>query len=183
MEAAMDPGLTWTFALALAIVFAASAAMKFASPAQFAAALANYKLLPAVTVIPAAWTIPLLETSAAMGLLFTATRPYAAAAAAVLLAIFTAAAAINLALGRRQIDCGCFGFGLRQTLNGWLVLRNLVLIVAAGAVAIPMRRRDLGALDLVSVLGGAISLNLVYLSMNYLLANIPWIGELERLDG
>ncbi len=182
MEAAMDPGLTSTFALALAIVFAASAATKFASIAEFTVALANYKLLPAAIVIPAAWIIPLLEACAALGFLFTATRTCAAATASALLVIFTAAIAINLARGR-QIDCGCFGFGLRQTLNGWLVARNLVLIVTAGVVAIPMRRRDLGVLDMVSVVGGAISLSLVYLSMNYLLANIAWIGELERLDG
>jgi uncharacterized membrane protein len=176
----MDPALTWTLAVAVSMLCAASAAMKFADLGQFAAAVENYRILPRVLVAPAASMIPALEALAAMGLLVPATRAGASLLMAVLLAIFSAAIAINLARGRREIDCGCFGPALRQTLSGWLVARNAILFAAVAAVAAPARLRPLGFADLVTIVFGAATLTVLYASMNYLLANVPWIRELER---
>jgi hypothetical protein len=178
----MDPCLSWTLALALTILFAASAAMKFAGLAQFAAAVEDYRILPAVLVGPAAWIIPAIEGSAAVGLLIPVTQGCAAAILAVLVGMFTAAIAVNLARGRRQIDCGCFGPALRQTLSGWLIGRNLILIGAAIIVARPMGSRPMGGIDAVTIVCGALSLMLLYLSTNYIVANAPWIRELERIN-
>src|SRR5579885_812589 len=166
----MDPVLSWTFALALSIIFASSAAMKFADIAEFTTALEDYRILPTPLVIPAGWAIPLLEAAGALGLVANRTRPAAALLLAVLVAAFSAAIAINLARGRRQIDCGCFGPALRQALSGWLVARNFMLIVAAIAVAIPADARPIGAIGIVTISFGAVTLVLLYLSMNYLLA-------------
>ncbi len=179
----MDPVLTWTFALALSIIFASSAAMKFANIAEFTAALEDYRILPTPLIIPAGWTIPMLEAAGALGLLANRTRLAAALLLAVLVAAFSAAIVINLARGRRQIDCGCFGPALRQTLSGWLVGRNLMLVVAAVVVAIPADARTIGAIDIVTISFGAVTLALFYVSMNHLLANAPWIRELGRVDG
>lgn len=176
----MDPALTWTLAVALSALFAASAAMKFADLSQFAGALENYRILPGMLTAPAAWTIPMLEALAALGLLFRATRAGAGLLTAALLAIFTAAIAINLARGRREIDCGCFGPALRQPLSGWLLARNGILLVAAMALAAPTQVRPLGLVDFVTIVSGAVTLTMLYASMNYLLANAPWIRELER---
>ena len=178
----MDPALTWTLALAVSTLCASSAAMKFADISQFAAALDNYRVLHGALVAPAAWTIPALEVLAALGLLFPAARAGAVLLTAVLLSIFTAAIAVNLARGRREIDCGCFGPALRQTLSGWLIARNAILLVAAAAVAAPAHLRPLGFTDFVTIGFGAATLIVLYASMNYLLANAPWIRELERLD-
>ncbi len=176
-----DPAVTWMLAVAVAMLFAASAAMKFADLDQFAAALENYRILPAGLVTPASWMIPLLEALASAGLLLPAARAEACLLTAVLLAIFTAAVAINLARGRREIDCGCFGPALRQALSGWLLVRNSVLLAAVAAIALPARVRPLGWVDFATVVFGAITLDILYVSMNYLLANAPRIRELERL--
>jgi uncharacterized membrane protein len=183
MGTVMDPGLSWTLALALAIIFAASAAMKFVNVEQFAAAVENYRILPVIAVSAASWIIPTAEAAAALGLLLPHARASAALLLAGLIALFTAAIALNLARGRRQIDCGCFGPALRQTLSGWLIVRNLMLIGAAATLTFSVRVRLMGPIDVFNIVCGALTLTLLYASMNYLLANSPWIGELERLNG
>jgi uncharacterized membrane protein len=177
----MDPALTWTLAVALAALFAASAAMKLAGMGRFAAALENYRILPTILLTPAVWLIPVLEMVAAAGLLVPATRVDASMLTIALLAIFTAAIAINLARGRTEIDCGCFGRALRQPLCGWLVVRNAILLAAAAVVAAPVRVRSLNFADFVTIGLGAATLVVLYASMNYLLANAPRIRALERL--
>ncbi len=177
----MDPALTWTVAVTLAALFAASAAMKLAAPGQFASAMENYRILPSMLVAPAAWIIPALEAIGAVGILCPATRAAAALLIAALLTLFTAAIAVNLARGRREIDCGCFGAALRQTLSGWLIARNAIVLVAAAAAAAPVRSRPLSIVDFMTIGFGAATLAVLYASMNYLLANAPRIRELERL--
>ncbi len=177
----MDAALTWTLAVALAMLFAASAAMKFAAPTQFASAMENYRILPSMLVAPVAWALPALEALGAVGILFPATRCGASWLIAALLALFTAAIAVNLARGRREIDCGCFGTALRQTLSGWLIARNAILVAAAVAIEVPVHWRPLDVADFVTIGFGAATLTVLYASMNYLLSNAPWIRELERL--
>jgi len=177
----LDPALTWTLIAALSLLFAASAAMKFADVGQFAAAVENYRILPPALAAATAWMIPALEALAAAGLLLPAARGGAAWLAAALLALFTAAIAINLARGRRDIDCGCFGAALRQQLSGWLVARNAVLLLAVAVAALPAHPRALGAVDLVTITFGAATLATLYASMNYLAASVPWIRELKSI--
>jgi hypothetical protein len=177
----MDPALMWTLALALSIICTTSAAMKFAGIGQFAAAVENYRMLPPLLVPLVVWFIPALESAAALGLLLETTRPAAALLMVALLAVFTGAIGVNIARGRREIDCGCFGPLLKQSLSGWLIARNAVLLGAALAVAIPARPRSLELVDLATIVFGAATLVVLYLSMNYLLANAPWIRELERM--
>src|SRR5690348_3458432 len=117
----IDPAFVDLLALALGAIFATSGAMKFGDLDLFESAVANYRLLPELLVKPFAWTLPFVECACAAGMLLPATRPAAAAMLAVLLAIFSAAIAINLVRGRRDIDCGCFGPTLRQELSGWLL--------------------------------------------------------------
>ncbi|SRR5579871_6060965 len=179
----MDPALKWTLAAALSILFASSAAIKLAALSRFAAAVENYRILPRRWSWLTAVVVPVLEASAAIGLLISATREPAAIAAALLIAMFSAAIAINLARGRREIDCGCFGAALRQTLSGWLLARNAILIAAAAAIGGPERVRPLQMLDAITVVFGAATLTALYASMNHLIANAFWIGELERMRG
>jgi len=162
------------------MVWSASAAMKFADLGQFAAALDNYRILPGALVTPVAWMLPVLETVAAIGLLVPASRGEACLLMAALLATFSAAIAINLARGRREIDCGCFGPALRQTLSGSLIARNAILLAAVAAVAMPAQMRPLELVDFVTIVFGATTLMTLYASMNYLLANAPRSRAWER---
>ena len=143
----IDPAIGYLLAAALALIFGASGVLKLRDPALFAASVANYALLPRWSERPFALTLPLAEIAAAVGVLFPATRAIAAASLALLLGVFTAAIAINLARGRADIDCGCFGPALRQELSGWLVARNLILIVVAATLVMPEGARQIRSLE------------------------------------
>lgn len=108
--------------------------------------IANYRLLPAVLVAPTAWLLPLVELVVAMALLL-GNRPLAPLVAISLLLVFALAMGINIARGRRHIDCGCGHPGLRQDLGWPMVARNLAMAGALSMrLAIP---DDLAALELV----------------------------------
>ena len=158
----------------LALVFAVSAASKMRSWPEFAGAVQNYRLLPSAAVRPFAYALPVVETAVAGGLLVGPTRPYAAATAVALLALFALAMGINIARGRRHIDCGCFRAAFRQPLSWWLVSRNAMLaslafLSAAGGTLV----RPLGWLDIVTVAGAASALLALHLAGSYVLGPAP----------
>lgn len=99
--------------------------------------IANYRLLPAALVQPAAIALPPIELLVGLALLF-GNRPVAPLAAVALLLVFAGAMAINIARGRRHIDCGCGHAGLRQDLGWSMVARNLVMAAALSLrIALP----------------------------------------------
>ena len=75
---------------------------------------------------------------------------------------------INLLRGRRFIDCGCGG--ATQPLSVGLVLRNVVLAIAAITALVPAPARPLGWLDVVSMAAGVLVLGALYAATNQLLA-------------
>jgi uncharacterized membrane protein YphA (DoxX/SURF4 family) len=108
------------------LVFLAAGIDKLRHRTLLPGVIANYRLLPAVLVQPAAWVLPVVELFVAAGLL-VGSRPLAPAAAILLLLVFAAAMAINIGRGRRHIDCGCGHAGLRQALGWPMVVRNLAM--------------------------------------------------------
>lgn len=117
-------GLAGTVGVGL--VFLQAALAKLRHRELLSGVIANYRLLPAALVGPAALLLPPVELAVSMGLLLGG-HWLAALAAAVLLVIFAAAMGINIARGRSQIDCGCGRSQLRQPLSWLLVGRNLAL--------------------------------------------------------
>lgn len=113
-------------ALGVGAVFTQAAFAKLRHRELLVGVIANYRLLPAAVVSPAAHLLPFIELFAGFALLFVNPR-IGAPIAIVLLAIFAAAMGINIARGRREIDCGCGRSELRQPLSWPLVVRNLVL--------------------------------------------------------
>jgi hypothetical protein len=104
----------------------------------------------------------LVEVSIAVGLLYSPSRDIAAIAAVSLLALYTAAICVNLARGRRDIDCGCFAASARVPLSNWLVLRNVILIVAACTLLLPVRARTLIWVDGLTVATALITMSLLW---------------------
>jgi hypothetical protein len=178
---AIDPVLSDVLALWLAAVFAGSAVMKFLDLETFRASVANYRLLPRWMEKPFASGVPLAEAAVALGLPFAAYRARAAAGLVALLAIFSAAIAINLARGRRDIDCGCFGAALRQELSGWLLARNFLLAGAAAAASLPFFERTLEPLDWATIALGGATLAVLYVAANVAIINAPRTRALEIL--
>jgi hypothetical protein len=123
--------LTESLALLIAMVFAAAALSKLWAWRELPGVVHNFRLLPSVLVVPVALVLPPLEIAIAAGLLMPGARSPAAACAALLFVVFAAALAMNLHRGRRQIDCGCFRSDLKQPISLAVVLRNLLLAVAA----------------------------------------------------
>ena len=178
----VDPVLGWMVTAAAAAVFAASGALKFYDLETFRGAVANYRILPQWLEAPFAWTVPVIECAAALGLLAPALRPRAALALIALLGAFTAAVVINLARGRTDIDCGCFGPALRQRLSWWLPVRNAALLVLLAIAAMPTDGRAMGWLDFATVGFAAATLVVLYAAANYLIANAPGLHALRALN-
>jgi hypothetical protein len=91
--------------------------------------------VPRVLEAPVAAVLPLCEVSLGAALLFPATATAAALGALALLLAFSAATGVALVRGR-DVDCGCLGV-IRPTRLGPLTLvRNLLLAVLAGWIAL-----------------------------------------------
>ena len=170
----VDPTLALTATLLLATIFASAAVGKLRAADQFAGVVENYALLPAPLLQPVVRLLPLVELAAAMGLLVSATRPYAALVLLALLLVFAAAMAINLRRGRFDIDCGCHLGVLKQRISWALVARNLLLAVLAAALlpAEPVWR-SLGGLDWFTVIAATGTLLLLYGAVGRLFGLMP----------
>lgn len=166
----VDPAFPRVVALALGVLFAASAFAKLRDPGAFAGTVANYRLLPAIFFAPAAWIIIAGEAAVAAGL-FLGLRA-AMAAAALMLAVYGGAMAVNLLRGRTHVDCGCLGYGGARPTIGWdLVARNLLLALVAGPLAfLPLTERTLGAADWISITGAVAAASFLYLLFEQLSA-------------
>jgi hypothetical protein len=169
----LDPAFGSAASAALALVFAQAAWHKLRDLRAFALAVAAYELMPAPLAPLAAAQLLVAELSLVGMLLLPAARPGAALAALSLLALYSAAIAVNLARGRRDIDCGCTGPALRQPLSGWLLARNAALGALALCAALPAAARGLAAVDALPIAGGSAAFFALTLAANQLAANAP----------
>jgi len=179
----IDPVLGWVAAIAAAAIFLASGVLKFYDLEAFRSAVANYRILPSRLVTPFAWAVPTVESAAAAGLLVAATRPWPVLALLGLLGAFTLAIVINLARGRTDIDCGCFGPALRQRLSWRLLARNGALFAMLVIVLMPTGGRVINPLDDLSIGFAAPVVVLLYASLNILIANAEGVRELRVANG
>lgn len=127
-----EPVITAYAQVLLLIVFGTAGWSKLRSLEAFEGVVYNFRILPESIAGLFSRLLPVVEIAVAAGLVLPMTRAGAAAAALALLAMFCVAIAVNLARGRREIDCGCFSSTLKQHLGGGLILRNIVLAGLAG---------------------------------------------------
>ena len=158
----IDPVVEFSICLALALLFAAAAWHKVSDRVRFGAVLRAYELLPSGLVAPATRLLPVLEASIAAGLLYPPTRQAAALAAASLLVLYTVAISLNLARGRREIDCGCFAASSRVPLSNWLVVRNLVVIAAGCTPLWPVGARALIWIDGLTIVSALVTASVLW---------------------
>jgi hypothetical protein len=166
----LDPALDLALRAGLALLFATAALAKLRDPRGFADAVAGYRLLPGWAAPPAAAAFVAAEFVLAAALFVPALRVAASLGVAGVLLLYGVAIAINLARGRRDIDCGCGGLAGRQALSEALVLRNALLAAGALASALPVAPRALGWLDALTVCGAVASTALLYAAANLLIA-------------
>jgi uncharacterized membrane protein YphA (DoxX/SURF4 family) len=127
---AVDPSIQLAARVLGALVFGTAVYGKMRHRAEYFGVVANYRLLSEYLVIPVAWLVLGLEALAVLSFVSGSLILWGAWLAALLLSGFAAAIAINLARGRKAIDCGCFQSALRQPLRSVLVARNLLLAAA-----------------------------------------------------
>ena len=174
-----DPLFVWVMRGFLAFVFARALAAKLRAPGEFVAAIRGYALLPSSLVVAAAALLLLAEAVLVPSLLVAASARTAALAAAALLLVYAAAVGMNLARGRRDIDCGCAGFGRRQSLHEWLLARNLLYVVIAGGAALVPVARPLTWFDALTALLAVSALAALAMAFDGLAALAP---SFRRLD-
>jgi hypothetical protein len=170
----IDPALEHVLRGGLAVLLASGAVQKLRDLPRFRAAVAGYALLPERASGAAAAGFVLAEAALALGCLLPETlavRGFALAAAALLFAVYGAAIGVNLARGRRALDCGCGGPAARVPISGWLVARNALLAAAALACASGAAPRALAAADVVTIAGGVAALALLWTAAHGLLAH------------
>lgn len=149
----------------LAAVFVVAVFHKLTSPASFVATLRAYRLLPDALTPVAAYALIAAEVGTAVALLVNSV--VGSAAAVAILTVYTLAILANLLRGRRDIDCGCSGPYLRQTLSAWLIVRNVAFIALALLTLSPVTDpRALGILDWSTSLAAAVTFVLVYFAAN-----------------
>lgn len=133
---------TW-FRLGIAAMFLAACWPKLRSPADFASAVAQYRLLPPPLVNAFSLFLPALELVAALGLVFTRSTREFYLLVTVLWAMFIGA--LGQALYRRLgITCGCFAIeGISGSVGEtWFsLLRDLVLIGPTAVLAAAAQNR------------------------------------------
>jgi hypothetical protein len=169
----MDPVLTWILRAGLAALFATAALHKLGAPREFARTVRDYRLLPAWLTPGFVAALIGLEAVTAVLLLSTPLAWLGASSAALLLSAYSIAIATNLARGRRHIDCGCLGPHKRQSISGWLVARNALLLVGTALSSAAPISRALGWVDGISIAGGLLGLVLLFHAANLLASLHP----------
>ncbi|HLK13052.1 MAG TPA: MauE/DoxX family redox-associated membrane protein [Candidatus Binatia bacterium] len=176
---AMDPAIVLVLRGALALLFLIAAAHKARDPGRFRAVLADYRLLPARLVAPAAVALPAVEGTLAAALCAPGQRAPGLVGAAALLLLYAGAMAVNLARGRRDVDCGCMGPAAHRPIAPGLVARNVALAAAAVAGLVPTAPRPLVWVDAVTAAGGTAALAALWGAAGRLLANRPALARLR----
>lgn len=175
----IDPIISTSAALALSVIFASAASHKLRHPSWFRRQVQEYELIPGLMVPAAAVALPVAELAIAAGLLWSTSRPYAGILAFLLIGAYALAIAINLARGRKDIDCGCSGPAMRQPLQPALLARNLLLAIVALCALLPMLERPLGLLDNFVMIAAGTALVLLYTTTDLWLANRPLLLKLS----
>ncbi len=174
----LDPMIGWLLRLALAGVFAQAAWHKASDLGAAAQTIADYAVVPTGWARGVALGVSGAEATVAVGFVLTGFGPASvggvvtACVAVGLLALYATAISINLARGRRDIDCGCLGpAGGSVRIGPWLLVRNAVLAFAATSLAVlPASGRALHWFDALSLVGGWAALALVWTSIHTLAA-------------
>jgi hypothetical protein len=115
------------FRILLALLFASAGGLKLLDPAEFAAEINRYQLVPWWSCALLALLLPWMEICAGTGLLTRSFSRGALAWVTALLIIFSLALVSAMVRGL-SIDCGCFGRVWQATGTFWPLVRNIVLL-------------------------------------------------------
>lgn len=169
MDLTVDPAIAAITSGGGALLFGGAAWHKLRAPERFDATFTAYELLGRMRRWRLPRLLPVVEALVAGGMLLEMSRPVAAGAGVLLLLVYSAAIAINLSRGRRDLACGCGGPHDRRRIAPWMVWRNVTVALALLVLMLPLGMRPLGATDAVTIGFGTATIALVYLCVDELL--------------
>lgn len=164
----IDPAIACLIVAGGSLLFFMAAIHKLRDLQRFREVFAAYRLLPLAVARGSAPVVPALELAVAVGLLFDNLRGLALTTGAAMLLAYAVAIAVNLARGRRDLDCGCAGPNNRRPIAAWMVRRNAGIAVVLVAAALPWIDRPLVWTDGVTVGFGTAACALLYLCFDRL---------------
>jgi len=167
----VDAIVVYSLVAGLVVILLLGALDKWCNLAAFEQAVSGYQLLSETLVKPFALCFVAAESLAALALLWPAYRPFGAALALAVVGAASGGIGLNLARGRRDVDCGCGGLGhSAHGLSGWLLLRNALLLLAALLVLAGMPTgRVLTWFDGVTFVGTTLAILGLYFTANMLI--------------
>lgn len=177
--ACLDPLVALLLQGALALLFASTAWHKLRDLTGFEAVVQGYELLPRAWAPLFAHALVLAELAVAVALVVgggswagaSLVLRAASAGVIVLMAVYAVGLGLNLARGRRDLDCGCVGPAMpRQTIAPWLLARNAVVAGAAALLFVPSAARPLHWVDAITWVGGVGVLALAWVAVHGLAA-------------
>lgn len=178
-DGALDPVIAMAMRLSLALLFAATARSKLLGIAEFRATLANYRIVPGWMIAWVAWAFIVSETLVFLALLVAPTL--GALGAVILLAVYTAALAINILRGRTEFSCGCGG-PRERPIGVDLLLRNALLMIAGGSVAIPTAVRALSTMDYLTTAACVAAVSLLWLAAGELATSAQHVRSIRMAE-
>ena len=177
----LDPAVGMVITAGLALLLLTGAWHKLRAHAEFADALAGYRLVPYALLPACSWLLPGLEALIAAALLVPRSRAPAVWSGCGLLLAYAGAIAINLGRGRRDLDCGCAGPNQRRPIAWWMVWRNLLLAALLGVATLRWSARPLTFTDALTVGGALTGAAILYHALDLLLGQvIPRGAALRR---
>jgi hypothetical protein len=190
----VDPVIVSLVQGALVLLFATAAFHKLADLSAFEAVFGDYEILPRAWAPLGAHALVSLELAVTVALAW-GLLPLAGASTASLfgasgvagaMTVYALAIGVNLARGRRDLDCGCMGpAGRPQRVAAWLIARNAVVAAAAAGLAAVQLGvlgegvRPLHWIDGLTLAGGLGVVALVWTALHGLAAASPGMGGLE----
>jgi hypothetical protein len=175
----LDPVLGVALRVGLALLFLDASIHKLRDFNAFRGAVSGYRIVPGWGEPIAAGALVAAELAVAAALLVPGLGPAPGLASVALLLMYASAIGVNLARGRRDIDCGCAGRAAQGSLHGGLVVRNLVLAGLALVVSFPGGSRSLHWVDGVTLVGLVVSGAVLYAAADRAMANAPQLAALR----
>ena len=117
----------WVLRVGLGLLFVAASYYKLMSPGAFAHQIYNYKILPLRMINPIAITLPWLQLSCGLALIFNRGTRGASLLLVLMLFVFQVAVASALLRGL-NISCGCFRAG-GGAATWWSFARDFCLLI------------------------------------------------------
>jgi uncharacterized membrane protein YphA (DoxX/SURF4 family) len=167
----LDPIYSLIVAVLVAFVFAHAATHKVLDYTRHVAIVADYRVMPAWFVPLLAPLVIVLEFTAAILVLFPATRPMGLILAAGLLLAYLFSIGMNLLRGRTSIDCGCGWGSQAHPISGWLLIRNLLFIAITLMALLPLANRSMHLADWILIALASSAVIAIYYVGDLLIAN------------